>query len=80
MRSTHREWLRVYKDVEAIYTSERWRADTPLLRDTIQPLFQQTWTDVRALQAEIDNYSLRDMSALRSIADNLSYAIWLSVG
>ena len=79
MRQTHRDWLRVYKDVEAIYTSERWRADTPLLRDVIQPLFQQAWTDLRALEAEIETYSVRDMSALRAIAGRLSHAIWLLV-
>jgi len=79
MRETHRAWLRVYKDVEAIYTSERWRADTPLLRDVIQPLFQQAWTDLRALEAEIETYSVSDMSALRTIAGRLSHAIWLLV-
>lgn len=79
MQETHRAWLRVYKDVEAIYTSERWRADTPLLRDVIQPLFQKTWTDLRALEAEIETYSVSDMSALRTIAGRLSHAIWLLV-
>ena len=77
MRQTHREWLRVYKDVEAIYTSERWRADTPLMRDVIQPLFQQVWSNLRALEDQVETYSISDMSALQSTADQLSHTIWL---
>ena len=77
MSESHRNWLRVYKDVEAIYTSERWRADTPLLRDEIQPLFQQAWVDLRALEGEVVKYSVSDMAALRSIAGRLSYSIWM---
>lgn len=79
MQQSHRDWLRVYKDVEAIYTSERWRADTPLLRDAIQPLFQQLWANLRALEGEIESYSVSDMTALRAIAAQLSHAIWLLV-
>jgi len=77
MQQSHRDWLRVYKDVEAIYTSERWRADTPLLRDAIQPLFQQVWSNLRALEGEIESHSVSDMTALRGIAGQLSGAIWL---
>ncbi len=39
MRKISREWHDAYLAAAAIYSSERWRADVPLLRDYIQPLF-----------------------------------------
>ncbi len=76
MRKAHREWLAAYRDVEGIIISERWRSDTPILRDTIQPLFEQAWSNVRALDERVESFAAEDITSLTGIADMLSRSIW----
>lgn len=77
MRNAHREWQKQYQQVAAIFTSERWRSDTPLMRDTIQPLFNQAWSGVREIEATIESRSTENLSSVTHVADILSRAIWL---
>lgn len=77
MRNAQREWLKQYQQVAAIFTSERWRTDTPLMRDTVQPLFSQTWAGLREIEAAIEGRSTQDLSTLAGVADALSRSIWL---
>ncbi|BAU48065.1 diguanylate cyclase [Sulfurifustis variabilis] len=80
MMNAHREWLRQYRQVAAIFTSERWRTDTPLMRDTVQPLFVQTWSALREIEKTMEGRSTADLSSLAGVADALSRAIWLLAG
>ncbi len=77
MRRLHKEWLTTYRDVAAVITSDRWRSDTPILRDTIQPLFDGAWQSVRTLDRNIEAFATEDLSALTQLADLLSRSIWL---
>ena len=77
MQAANQTWHKYYKKVYAINTSERWRADTPLLRDTILPHFAKSWEILRALDKELDIYSAEDMEVLTATADQMSKAIWL---
>lgn len=77
MRSSLRKWLEAYQEVHAIYTSERWRMDTPLMRETIQPQFARIWEDLRALGKAVEAHSVQDLSGLAAAADQLSRVIWL---
>src|SRR3989344_700727 len=76
MRHLHQEWLIAYPHVTAVITSDRWRSDTPILRDTIQPLFDSAWQSVRALDRNIEMFATEDLSALTRLADLLSRSIW----
>ncbi len=76
MRLLHRQWTAAYRDVAAIITSERWRSDTPLLRDHIDPLFNEAWDALRALDASVETHATQDMTAMASIADSLSRSMW----
>ncbi len=76
MRQLHREWTAAYRDVAAIITSERWRSDTPLLRDHIDPLFNEAWDALRALDTGVENYAAQDVVAIAGIADSLSRSMW----
>ena len=76
MRRLHQEWLTTYRHVTAIITSDRWRSDTPILRDTIQPLFDGAWQSVRTLDRNIETFATEDLSALTRLADLLSRSIW----
>ncbi len=77
MRQSFADWLQAYEQVSAIYTSERWRTDTPLLRDTIHPLFTRCWETIRALYKEVDARLAQGVSVLSQTADRLSRTFWL---
>lgn len=76
MRKRHLEWTAAYRDVSAIITSERWRSDTPVLRDVIQPLFNQAWESLRSLDSSVDRFASDDIAALKDITGLLSRSIW----
>ncbi len=77
MRRISREWHDAYLAAAAIYTSERWRSDVPLLRDYIQPLFSRLWVDLNVLRGELESAAVTDMTSITGIADRLSGALWL---
>ena len=77
MRRISREWHNAYLEAAAIYSSERWRADVPLLRDSISPLFSRLWVELNVLRGEIESASVTDMTSATGIANQLSRALWL---
>jgi len=77
MRSISREWHDAYLATAAIYSSERWRSDVPLLRDNIIPKFSALWVDLKILRGELESAAVSDMTSVTGIADRLSSALWL---
>jgi len=77
MRRISQEWHHAYLAAAAIYSSERWRADVPLLRDTISPLFSRLWVELNVLRGELESAAVTDMTSVTGIADRLSGALWL---
>jgi diguanylate cyclase (GGDEF)-like protein/PAS domain S-box-containing protein len=77
MRRSARDWQRAYHAATAIYTSERWRSDLPLLRDAIHPLFADLWRTLRALEQDIHAVSSGELAGLADTAARLSEAMWL---
>jgi len=76
MRTISRNWHEAYQTARSVYSSERWRADVPLLRDTIRPLFSRIWIGLDALRGELDSASADDMASLTSVASGLSQSLW----
>lgn len=76
MRTVAATWRRHLNDVVKIYTSDRWRTDVPLLRDTIHPLNNRIWTQLRTIEQRIDAHSLADLGELAGTADRLSASLW----
>jgi diguanylate cyclase (GGDEF)-like protein/PAS domain S-box-containing protein len=77
MRKMSRDWYQAYLAAAAIYSSDRWRTDVPLLRDTIRPLFSHLWVGLSVLRGELESASVTDMTSATGIADWLSGALWL---
>lgn len=77
MRRINQEWYRAYLAVGTIFSSERWRTDAPLLRDSIRPLFSRLWAELNVLRGELESASATDMTSVTAIADRLSGALWL---
>ena len=77
MRKIRVEWHQAYLTAAAIYSSERWRTDVPLLRDTIRPLFTQVWAELGVLRGDIESAAVTDMTSVTHVTDRLSGALWL---
>ena len=77
MRRISKEWRAAYLEAAAIYSSERWRTDVPLLRDHIQPLFSRLWVELNVLRGELESSAVNDMTSVTGLADQLSGALWL---
>lgn len=71
------QWRQAYKKVYAILTSDNWRTDVPLLRDSINPLFSDIWNNIRLLDKVLEAFTKEDITTLTHTADRLSNAIWL---
>ncbi len=77
MIEASRSWQGGYHEAAAIYGSERWRTDIPVLRDFIQPLFAEIWQTLRILENSVEAASASDMANLTDTAGRLSNTIWL---
>jgi diguanylate cyclase (GGDEF)-like protein/PAS domain S-box-containing protein len=77
MRRINHDWHQAYRNTRAIYASERWRADVPLLRDSIHPLFARIWVELGVLRNDLEAASAQDMTSLTGVASSLSRSLWL---
>lgn len=76
MRTVAVKWRRHLGEVVKIYTSDRWRTDVPLLRDTIHPLNNRIWSQLRTIEQRVDAHSVADLGDLTGTADRLSSSLW----
>jgi len=77
MREINTEWQHGYLLAASIYSSERWRTDVPLLRDTIRPLFSLIWANLSVLRGELESGSVLDVVSLSGTADQISATLWV---
>jgi len=79
MQGLYRQWLKAWREVRAIWSSESWRLDTQLLRNSVEPLFAGAWNNVREIEKEVDANSVEDLSLLTQAATRLSESLWVVV-
>ena len=77
MRVQQKKWRAAYGKTLLIHNSNAWRADVPLLKDVIQPLFLQVWSTLHALEKNLLAGSAGDMAQMTQIANKLSHTLWL---
>jgi diguanylate cyclase (GGDEF)-like protein/PAS domain S-box-containing protein len=77
MRAIQKKWRAAYAKTIVIHNSEAWRADVPLLKDTIQPLFLQIWSTLHELEENLLAESAGDMAQMTRTANKLSHTLWL---
>jgi diguanylate cyclase (GGDEF)-like protein/PAS domain S-box-containing protein len=79
MQGLHQQWHKAWKEAKTIWSSESWRLDTQLLRNSVEPLFARTWSGVREIEKEVDANSAEDLSLLAQVAARISDSLWLVV-
>ena len=63
-----------------IYSSDHWRADVALLRDSLQPGLERFWATLHKMESGIAEINKNGISRSQGTANLLSYFIWLFTG
>jgi len=82
MQLESEKWIKTYKETKTAFESKDWRADVPILKKSIQPLFVDIWDKLSELEQFIDQSAFAEIDSLSSTADKLSfnYSILVLVG
>lgn len=78
MKVTHKSWIAAFPHAVSIHNSDSWRADVPLLQNSIQPLFMEIWSRLRDLERHLLAQSTGEMIQMTQIAAKLSEILWLA--
>lgn len=79
MHAAHSTWRRYYREIQPIYNSDRWRADVPLLRDSVHVLLLGAWESLREMERQLETASNQDITTTTDLADRLSGSLWILV-
>lgn len=72
------EWNESFAKVKAIVLDDnRWRLDTPIVRNEISPMFIDMWTDLQRITATLDQRAAEDITHTTNTADQVSNYLWL---
>lgn len=63
-----------------IYSSNNWRADVTLIRDSMQPAMEQFWQTLHKMENDIAGINKAGMSKSQGTANLLSHFVWLFTG
>ena len=76
MRLHASEWLSGYEDSIRIYHGAQWRADAPLLKDSIHPLFSAIQSNLLLIDRAMERASAQDVGALNRVAGGITHSLW----
>ena len=76
MREIAATWYKAYRDVREQHSGDRWRADIPLLKTTIEPGFRSVWEGLETIERHIQASADRDAEALGWLASGAANALW----
>lgn len=79
LRPLVKRWRSGFLKAVAIFESDRWRADIPLMRDTIYPQFKNVWEALRGMQKEIAENQDENILAMEQFTDRLAGSLWTLV-
>ncbi len=77
MRGAYEEYEKGFAQAAAIYRSDQWRADLPILRDEIRPLLDQAWGILDLMKQEMDDLAAQNVKRSLQTAGTFSDIIWL---
>lgn len=77
MREVALEYERQFAEVVRIYESDRWRADIPIMRNTIQPLFEQLWETFERVESQLAALNSGSVMESLRLAGTVSGFLWM---
>jgi len=80
MRAAQETFDRYFEQVVEIYESGQWRADVPIMRQEVEPLFSQVWEVMGGAERHLAEMGSANTMEALSAADMASRALWLITG
>ncbi|TCK17437.1 diguanylate cyclase (GGDEF)-like protein [Thiogranum longum] len=80
MRLNSENWYEYFQKVSAMYSSDDWRTDLPFLRDIVQPLFDNIWQALLAVELAVEKKSNQQVDQLRTAGRTVSVTLWVLAG
>jgi diguanylate cyclase (GGDEF)-like protein/PAS domain S-box-containing protein len=77
MQRARSNFGRDFRDVVALYESDRWRTDVPFLRERLKPHFTDVWAHIRAVDARLVTLTESAMQESRNATGVMSGFVWL---
>lgn len=73
-------WYSYFQKVSGMYASDDWRSDLPFLRDTVQPLFDNVWQSLLAVEAAVEEKSNQQVAHLSTAGSAMGTTLWVLAG
>jgi len=73
-------WYGYFQEVSIMYSSNDWRMDLPFLRDTVQPLFEDVWQSLLAVEEAVEQKSNQQVVQLRTAGATMGTTLWVLAG
>ena len=73
-------WYSYFQKVSIMYSSNDWRMDLPFLRDTVQPLFEDVWQSLLAVEKAVEQKSNQQVVQLRTAGATMGATLWVLAG
>lgn len=70
------KWLAGYRKIEALYKTDRWRMDVPIMRDVALPAFGAVFANIVALREQAGLATTEDVAALADTSHRLSKIVF----
>jgi diguanylate cyclase (GGDEF)-like protein len=72
-------WYEAFERFRNMRETGHWRADFPVIKDEIQPLFASIWDNLDHIDATVEEAAVRDVTHWNTLAQNLHNGIMLLV-
>ena len=69
-------WLEGFIKINLLHVDNKWRSDYPLLINHIEPEFKAMWQKLTHLDTVVEQATSRDISLMKTIADNIVLILW----
>ena len=73
-------WYSYFQKVSIMYSSSDWRMDLPFLRDTVQPLFEDVWQSLLAVEKAVEQKSNQQVVQLSTAGATMGMTLWVLAG
>ncbi len=73
-------WYSYFLKVSAMYAADDWRTDLPFLRDIVQPLFNDVWQSLLAVETTVEQKSSQQVAHLGTVGTTIGTTLWVLAG
>lgn len=73
-------WIKLFSQVKQLHASDAWRADTKLMKESVEPLFLKIWEYLLQIDKAIEQNADRDVQTLSRAAQEQTRTLWIVTG